>query len=61
MMKVVIELDENYSNILTITAVGCSPLTTRVSTESVNLAEHNYLKLGSDGKWINGRMAEEGK
>ena len=52
-MKVIIELDEKYDEVLTVTAIGSTGFTTWVSTQSVELAKHNHLVLGSDGKWTN--------
>lgn len=53
MKKVFIELDEKYSGALSITAIGSTGLTTHMSTQGVDLAMHNHLVLGSDGKWTN--------
>lgn len=58
-MKVILEIDDKYANVLSLTAVGCSPLTAFVSTQVVDLSEHNHLVLGNDGKWTNGRPEDE--
>lgn len=53
MLKVIIELDEKYSGALSVTAIGSTGLTTHMSTQGVDLAKHNHLVLGSDGRWTN--------
>ena len=60
-MKVILEIDEAYAGVLTVTAVGTSGWQTRVSTQSVDLSQHNHLTLGADGRWTNERIAEDGK
>lgn len=57
-MTVILEIDDKYANVLSLTAVWCNNLTTCVSTEAVNLAEHNLLILGNDGKWTNRRIKD---
>lgn len=61
-MKVILEIDDNYANVLTVTAVGCGAFQTVVATHAVDLSKHNHLKLGADGHWINEcEGAEDGK
>lgn len=55
-MIVVIELDEKYAGVLTLTAIGSSPGQTNVSTTSADLTKHNLLRLGSDGNWTEGKI-----
>ena len=59
-MKVILEIDDKYANVLTVTAVGTSVCQTLVSMNAVDLSKHNYLVLYGDGKWTNGRV-EDGK
>ena len=59
-MKVVLEIDDKYANVLSMTAVGVQPFRTIVSSQAVDLSKHNYLKLGADGKWTNERVEEDG-
>ena len=58
--KVILEIDDLYTGILSITAVASNALETRVSTTAVNLLESNHFKLGADGKWTAERGAEDG-
>lgn len=51
-MKVVLEIDEAYSGVLTITAVGSSVVQTRVALTAVELDKCNHLRLGADGRWV---------
>lgn len=50
-MKVILEIDDKYASVLTITVVGTSPATTYVSTQAVALQEHNHVVVDKDGKW----------
>ena len=59
-MKVILEIDEAYSSVLTITAVGGSVVQTRVSVTAVDLGKTNHLKLRNDGRWIDCQEDFEG-
>lgn len=59
-MKVILEIDEAYSGVLTITAVGGSVVQTRVSVTAVDLGKTNHLKLMNDGSWIDWQEDFEG-
>jgi hypothetical protein len=56
---VILEIDDLYTGILSVTAVASNALETRVSTTVVNLLESNHFKLGLDGKWTAERGAED--
>jgi hypothetical protein len=58
-MKVVIEIDELFVGVLSVTAVATSGTQTRVALNGINLKEHNHATLGSDGKWTNERRSDE--
>lgn len=60
-MKVILEIDDKYAGALSITAVGSECLQTRVSTTAVDLAKNNLVMLGNDGKWMYGKVGEDGK
>lgn len=60
-MKVILEIDEAYAGVLSITAVGTSYLETRVATHAVDLSKNSHLVLGADGKWKDEGRAEDGK
>ncbi len=59
--KVILEIDDLYTGILSITAVATSVLETRVSTTAVNVLESNHFKLGANGKWTSEGSLEDGK
>ena len=59
-MKVILEIDDRYADVLSITAVGTSTVTTWVTTHAVALKTHNHLVLDADGKWT-GMRSEDGK
>ena len=59
-MKVILEIDDKYANVLSITAVGTSPFTTYVTTHAVALENHNHVVLNEDGMWME-RRTEDGK
>ena len=54
MKKIIIEIDEKYGDILSITAVGINYLETCVSTKAIDLSKCNFLSIGEDGKWTAG-------
>jgi hypothetical protein len=58
--KVILEIDDLYTGVLSITAIASNALEMRVSTTAVNLLEYNHFKLGADGKWTTERGAEDG-
>ena len=58
-MKVILEIDDKYASVLTISVVGTSPFTTYVSTQAVALQEHNYVAVDKDGKWTVWRTEDE--
>lgn len=60
-MKVILEIDDKYAGVLSITAVGSEYLQTWVSTTAVDLAKNNLVILGNDGKWMYGKVGEDGK
>lgn len=51
MKKLIIEIDEKYGSVLSITAVGSSYLETCVATKVIDLSKCNFLSIGEDGKW----------
>lgn len=59
-MKVILEIDDKYASVLSITAVGTSTFTTYVTTHAVSLQNHNHIVLDEDGQWTD-RRAEDGK
>ena len=60
-MKVILEIDDKYAGVLSITAVGSEYLQTWVSTTAVDLAKNNLVTLGNDGKWMYGKVEADGK
>lgn len=56
-MKVVIDIDEKFSNILSITAVGKQGYDLNVSTYAADLSHGTKLKIDEYGK---GYQAKEG-
>ena len=50
-MKVILEIDDAYANVLSVTAVGCGVFETKVSATAADLSKHRLLRLGADGKW----------
>lgn len=50
-MKVILEIDDKYANVLTVTAVGCDGFQTRVATHATDLSKNSYLTLDKNGKW----------
>ena len=51
MKKLIIEIDEKYGSILSITAVGRNYFKTFVSTKAIDLSKCNFLSIGEDGEW----------
>ena len=51
MKKLIIEIDEKYGGVLSITAVGINHFETCVSTKAIDLSKCNFLAIGEDGKW----------
>lgn len=60
-MKVILEIDDKYAGVLSVTAVGSNGLTTCVSATAVDLSKSNFLILGNDGKWTSGKGEDDGK
>ena len=56
-MKVILEIDDKYASVLSVTVVGTSPSTTYVSTHVVALENHNHMVLDENGHWTD-EMAE---
>lgn len=50
-MTVILEIDEKYANVLTVTAVGCTAFQTVVATHAVDLSKCNHLILDKNGKF----------
>lgn len=59
MRKIILEINDNYSKILTLTAVGSDVFQTRVSTRSVDLSKCTHLLLREDGDWEERYCPEE--
>lgn len=59
-MKVILEIDEKYAGVLSITAIGTENFRTWVSAYAVALAKNNLLILGNDGKWTHAEVEEDG-
>ena len=51
MKKLIIEIDEKYGGVLSITAVVINYLETCVSTKAIDLSKCNFLSICEDGKW----------
>ena len=49
MKRVIIDIDDNYADVLTVSAVGGVPRILKVSTAAVNLNEHDYFRIDSLG------------
>lgn len=49
MKRVIIDLDENYDDVITFTAVGTSAFKTRVTTWAMDLHEQTYAAIDKDG------------
>ena len=60
-MKVILEIDDNYSGALSITAIKADVLETRISATVVSLSACNNLILKKDGTWEKCWRAEDGK
>jgi hypothetical protein len=58
-MKVILEINDKFSGCLSLTAIGNTAFQTFVSAQVVDLSQHNHLKLGADGKWMNERVEED--
>ena len=54
--RVIIDLDESYAGVLSITAVASSEFQTRVSATAADVTKHNHLVLGADGQWTRDKM-----
>lgn len=59
-MKVILEIDDKYATVLSITAVGVNGNSTDVSTWAVDITKHNHITLDENAHWTNGRV-EDGK
>lgn len=49
-MKVIIDIDEKYARVLSITAIKSTGLETNVATAGVDLEKGQYLKIDDKGK-----------
>lgn len=58
--RVIIDLDEAYAGVLSITAVSSSEFQTRVSATAADVTKHNHLVLGADGRWAIDKMDGDG-
>lgn len=58
-MKVILEIDEKYANVLSVTVVGRTAFKTVVATHAVDLSKCNHLILGKDGKFVDIEEVEE--
>lgn len=48
-MRVILELADNYDDVLTITACGNQGMGVNVTVAAVNLQEHDYLRIDERG------------
>mgnify|MGYP003295128188 CR=1 FL=1 len=55
-MKVILEIDDKYAGVLSITAVGVCGFDTNVSTYAVDITKHNYITVDKNAHWTNGRI-----
>lgn len=53
-MKVILEIDDKYATVLSITAVGVNCGGTDVSTWAVDITKHNHITLDENAHWTNG-------
>ena len=51
MTKVILEIDDKYSGVLTLSAIGSRAWQTWVSTTAVDLSKHNHISVDANGKW----------
>lgn len=59
-MKVILEIDDNYSGALSVTAIKSDVLETRISATVVSLSACNNLILKKDGTWEKVLEEEDG-
>ena len=50
-MRVILEIDEKYANVLSVTLVGCAAFQTVVTTHAVDLSKCNHLIVDENGKF----------
>lgn len=60
-MKVILEIDDKYAGVLSVTAVGCAVFQTVVATHAFDLSKCNHFILGKDGKFVGCEVDEDGK
>lgn len=60
-MKVILEIDDKYAGVLSITAVGTEHLQTWATATAMDITKNNLAMLGNDGKWMFGKVEEDGK
>lgn len=57
-MKVILEIDDKYATVLSITAVGVNVGCTDVSTWAVDITKHNHITLDENAHWTNGGIED---
>lgn len=50
-MRVVLDINEKYGNVLTLTAIGAEFPTVKVSTHAMDLTKVDYVVLDEHGNW----------
>ena len=58
-MKVILEIDDKYASILSITAVGANYGSTDVSGWVVDITKYNHITVDENAHWTNGRIDNE--
>ena len=51
-MRVILDIDERFSAVLSITAILSHGLETSVAVTCVNLKDGQYLSLDNNGHWV---------
>ena len=56
-MRVILDIDERFSSVLSITAIRSHVLETCISTTCVDLKDGQYLSLDNNGHWVQRQSA----
>ena len=58
-MKVILEIDDKYASVLSITAIGVNDGGTFVRTGAVDITKYNHITVDENAHWTNGRIDNE--
>lgn len=58
-MKVILEIDDKYASVLSMTLVGLNNGSTDVFTGAVDITKYNHITIDENANWNTGRIDDE--